>query len=69
MSWKPIETAPLWVEVIVRYDGNRCLKSQPNNVCTAVQTDIGKWDLGSLPDGRTPISWMDLPNWEGDFND
>lgn len=60
-EWQNVETAPLWVEVIVKYSGNRALKSQPNCIGTAVQTDLGVWDLGSFPKHRTVLKWMPLP--------
>lgn len=61
MDWQPIATAPIWVEVIVKYSGKRTHKSQPNCVATSVKVDDGSWDLGSMPNGKTPTHWMPLP--------
>tara|TARA_R110000765_G_scaffold7963_7_gene26136 strand:+ start:7451 stop:7660 length:210 start_codon:yes stop_codon:yes gene_type:complete len=60
-KWQPIETAPIWKEVIVFYDGVMCRKSQPNRVTTAVKFPDGKWGLGALPERRNPTHWMPLP--------
>lgn len=59
-EWQHPESAPLWVEVIVKYPGNRCFKSQPNCIGTSVKTEKG-WDLGSKPGSREPICWQHFP--------
>lgn len=60
-EWQDVETAPLWVEVIVKYSGNRAVKSQPNCIGTAVQTEPGFWKLGSFPSTRNVLKWMPFP--------
>ena len=60
-EWQPIETAPIWVEVLVYYEGRTCYKSQPTKIGTSVQTYPGIWDLGSAPKQRKFLYWMHLP--------
>lgn len=60
-EWRNTENAPLWEEVIVKYDGNRATKSQPNCIGTAVQVKPGVWDLGSFTKHRNVLKWCPLP--------
>lgn len=60
-DWQPIETAPIWTEVIVKYSGSRITKSQPECVATSVKMEDGSWSLGSKPISRKPTHWKPLP--------
>lgn len=60
-QWQPIETAPTWVEVLVKYKGPRHVKSQPSCVATSVKVSDGTWALGSMADYKIPTHWMPLP--------
>lgn len=70
MQWQPIETAPIWILVLVYQADAPPRKCSKDGVFTAVQVTPGRWTL-SGPNGRmdrqhfltpAPSHWQPLPN-------
>jgi len=61
-EWQPIETAPIWAEVII-YDPTAFKTRSSHKVRTAVQVSLGKWALGSTIGAKVnPTLWQPLPS-------
>lgn len=64
VAWQDPANAPVWQEVLVKYEGPPSRRSQPDCVGTAVKLEDGTWDLGSWPKYRRVIGWMPFPDGE-----